>query len=163
KLVWDVKFHNEKQLQHHAITRMPNGNVLLIVWERRTAKEAIEAGVKPHLAGDTDMLVDSIIEVKPKGINGGQIVWEWHLWDHLVQDHDRSKANFGDVAAHPELIGVNFGRNVFAGFANLARFVNPLPKKDESKKDESKKDESKKADSKKADSKNDALDKLKGI
>jgi hypothetical protein len=148
KLVWNFKFHNEKQLQHHAITPMPNGNVLLIVWERKTAKEAIEAGVKPALAGNTDMLADSIIEVKPKGLNGGEIVWEWHLWDHLVQDHDRSRANFGDVAAHPELVDANAGRNAMAGFANLARFVNPPARK---------------AEPKKPDAKNDALDKLKGI
>ena len=38
KLVWDFKFHNEKQTQHHAVTRMPNGNVMVIVWERKTAK-----------------------------------------------------------------------------------------------------------------------------
>src|SRR5215472_5649413 len=81
KLVWDFKFHNERQLQHHAITPMPNGNVLLIVWERRTAKEALSAGVKPERVGDTDILVDSIIEVKPKGLYGGEVVWEWHLWD----------------------------------------------------------------------------------
>ena len=90
---------------------MPNGNVLLIVWERKTAKEAVEAGVKPELAGSGEMLVDSIYEVKPKGKTSGEIVWEWHLWDHLIQDHDASKANHGDVAAHPKLVDVNFGRN----------------------------------------------------
>jgi hypothetical protein len=148
KLVWDYKFHNEKQLQHHAITPMPNGNVLLVVWERKTAKEAIAAGVKPDGAGNSDILVDAIIEVKPRGRTGGQIVWEWHLWDHLIQDHDRSKANFGHVAAHPELVDANFGRGVMAGFANLARFLNPPAKKGEPKK---------------SDAKNDALDKLKGI
>src|SRR5439155_4849346 len=33
---------------------------------------------------------------------------------HLVQDHDQSKANYGDVAAHPELIDVNFGEGAMA-------------------------------------------------
>ena len=54
------------------------------------------------------MLPDSIIEVKPTGKTTGEIVWEWHLWDHLVQDHDSTKANYGDVAAHPELVDINF-------------------------------------------------------
>ncbi len=148
KLVWDFKFHNERQIQHHAITPMPNGNVLLIVWERKTPKEAIEAGVKPEQAGDTDILVDSIIEVKPKGLYGGEVVWEWHLWDHLIQDHDRSKANFGDVAAHPELVDVNYHFSPRTSFANLARFANPPAKKDEPKK---------------GNAKNDAVEKLKGI
>ena len=30
------------------------------------------------------------------------------VWDHLIQDHDSTKANFGDVAAHPELVDINF-------------------------------------------------------
>jgi hypothetical protein len=148
ELTWDFKFHNEKQLQHHAITRLPNGNVLLIVWERKTAKEAIEAGVKRDLAGNGETLVDSIIEVKPRGKTGGEVVWEWHVWDHLIQDHDSSKANYGDVAAHPELIDVNFGRNALPAFANLAQFLSPPPKKDETKQ---------------PDPKDDPLDKLKGI
>src|SRR5262249_18013735 len=41
----------------------------------------------------------------------GEVVWEWHLWDHLVQDFDKGKANFGDVAAHPELVNINFGED----------------------------------------------------
>jgi hypothetical protein len=40
-------------------------------------------------------------------------VWEWHAWDHLIQDRDPSKANHGKVAAHPELIDINFGQDHF--------------------------------------------------
>ena len=32
------------------------------------------------------------------GKSGGEVVWEWHLWDHLIQDHDAARSNFGDVA-----------------------------------------------------------------
>ena len=28
-------------------------------------------------------------------------MWEWHAWDHVVQDFDPTKANFGDVARRP--------------------------------------------------------------
>ena len=148
KLVWDFKFHNEKQTQHHAITRMPNGNVMLIVWERKTAKESIEAGVKPELAGGTEILVDSLAEVQPAGKTGGKVVWEWHLWDHLIQDHDKTKANYGDVAAHPELVDVNFGRSPLPTFDTLARFVDGGPKPGAPKT---------------GDSQPSGLDKLKGI
>ena len=40
KLVWDYKFHNDKQLPHHDAAKMPNGNVLMIVWDKKTADEA---------------------------------------------------------------------------------------------------------------------------
>jgi hypothetical protein len=46
-----------------------------------------------------------VLELNPETM---QIVWEWHLADHLVQDYDRTKANYGDVAQHPELFDFNF-------------------------------------------------------
>jgi hypothetical protein len=119
ELVWDYRFHSKTQRSHHAVCPMPNGNVMMIVWERKIRHEAIAAGVKPELAGKGDMLVDALFEVKPIGRAGGQIVWEWHTWDHLIQDHDKSKRNYGDVAAHPELLDADFARRKGAGVAGL--------------------------------------------
>ena len=52
---------------------------------------------------------DHIIEVQPTGQTSGDIIWEWHAWDHLIQNYDSSKANYGVVGDHPELIDINFG------------------------------------------------------
>ena len=60
------------------------------------------------------MQPDCILEIEPTGKTTGKVVWEWHAWDHLIQDFDDKKANFGDVAAHPELIDLNFGEGVLA-------------------------------------------------
>jgi hypothetical protein len=106
-LVWDFRFHNEKQLHHHDAVKMPNGHVLMVVWDKKTRDEAIGAGRKPDLVSEY-LLPDSLVEVKPTGKTTGEVVWEWHLWDHLVQDHDPSRANYGDVASHPELVDINF-------------------------------------------------------
>lgn len=110
-LVWDFKFYNARQLPHHDLTRLPNGNVLLIVWDRKTTEEAVAAGRRPEMAGDKHLLPDSLVEIKPTGKTTGQVVWEWRLWDHLVQDFDKTKMNFGDVAQHPELVNLNFGED----------------------------------------------------
>ena len=109
QLVWDFTYVSEKRLPHHDITKLPNGNVLLIVWEKKTKEEAIAAGRRPELVGNAGLHPDYLIEVKPTGKTTGEIVWEWHLWDHLIQDHDRSKPNFGNVSDHPELVDANFG------------------------------------------------------
>jgi hypothetical protein len=53
--------------------------------------------------------LDCIIEIKPTGKTTGDVVWEWHVWDHLIQDEDSSKANYGNVAEHPERVDINFG------------------------------------------------------
>ena len=47
ELVWDFKFHNDTQLPHHDICRMPNGNILMMVWNRKTAEESHRGGRKP--------------------------------------------------------------------------------------------------------------------
>ena len=107
EIVWDYTFFNEKQLPHHDIRKMPNGNVLMIVWDKKTVDECVAAGRKKELVSKY-FLPDSLLEVKPTGKTTGEIVWEWHLWDHLVQDQDSTKANFGVVADHPELVDVNY-------------------------------------------------------
>jgi hypothetical protein len=109
-VVWDFKFHNAKQYPHHDIAKMPNGNVLIVVWDKKTADEAIAAGRKKELVSNF-VLPDSVVEFKPTGKTTAEIVWEWHLWDHLIQDHDATKANYGDVASHPELVDINFVEN----------------------------------------------------
>jgi hypothetical protein len=109
ELVWDFKFYNARQLPHHDMTRLPNGNLLMIVWDRKTAEEAVAAGRRPEMTGDSHLLPDSLVEIRPTGKTTGEVVWEWHLWDHLVQDFDKTKANYGNVAEHPELVNINYG------------------------------------------------------
>ena len=113
ELVWDFVWGTATATQHHDFMRLPNGNVLLLVKQRKTAAEAIAAGRIPSTVEGTEVQPDSLVEVKPNGKTGGEVVWEWHLWDHLIQDFDKEKGNYGDVAAHPELVDINY--NVVAG------------------------------------------------
>ena len=112
-LVWDFAFGTATMTQHHDFTRLPNGNVLLLVKEKKMPDEAIAAGRIPSTVEGTTVQPDSLVEIRPNGKTGGEVVWEWHLWDHLVQDHDKAKANYGDVSAHPERVDINY--NVVAG------------------------------------------------
>lgn len=112
--VWDYRFASVNQLGHHDIFKMPNGNVLMIVWEKKSPSEAVAAGRRPETVGQSQLLVDCIYEIQPTGKTSGKVVWEWHVWDHLIQDHDSSKANFGDVGGHPELVDLNFGEGAIA-------------------------------------------------
>jgi len=106
-LVWDFEYSSDDYLLHHDVARLPSGNILMIAWERKTAQQAIACGRKPELQGDGELWPDFIIEVRPTGKTSGEIVWQWHVWDHLIQDHDPSKANHGDVASHPERVDIN--------------------------------------------------------
>lgn len=125
-VVWDFRFYNSRQLPHHDITPLPNGNVLMIVWDRKTPQEALAAGRRPELTGDSHLLVDSLVEIKPTGKTTGEVVWQWHLWDHVVQDFDQSKPNYGNVAEHPELVNLNYGEDALAPIAATKDGANTL-------------------------------------
>ncbi len=108
ELVWDFQYSDEHQMHHHDIELLPNGNVLLIAWERKSAAEAMAAGRDPESLTARELWPDKIVEVRPMPPNGAEVVWEWHVWDHLIQDFDEGRANHGDPAAHPELVDLNF-------------------------------------------------------
>lgn len=104
-LIWEYTYSSNTYRTHHDICPMPNGNVLLIAWEVKTAAQSVAAGLN-HSAV---LWPDHIIEVQPSGSTGGTIVWQWHAWDHLIQDYDPTKSNYGIVGDHPELLDINVG------------------------------------------------------
>lgn len=107
-LVWQFEYNTDKVLQHHFIEPMPNGNVLMLAYEYFSKEEAIAAGRDPSKLADGYLTPEHVVEVKKTGKNSGEIVWEWHAFDHLVQDFDKSKPNFGVVSEHPEKININY-------------------------------------------------------
>ena len=112
-LEWSWTYSSELYRSHHDIEPLPNGNFLMIAWEYRSESEAAEAGKYPQddssrALGTTSVWPDRIIEVKPVGTEQAEIVWQWTFWDHLIQDYDSTKSNYGVVSEHPELLDVNF-------------------------------------------------------
>ena len=108
QLIWEYSYNDSLKRMHHDFTVLPNGNVILIAWEVKSFADLVEAGRDTSKLNDCKLWVDHLIEIKPEGKSGGEIVWEWHAWDHLIQDHDATKKNYGNVAAHPELIDLNY-------------------------------------------------------
>ena len=107
-LLWEYELTNNQRCLHHDIKPLPNGNILMTAWEYKSASEAISKGRNPLTIPLGKLWPSFIIEVKPTLPIGGDIVWEWHVWDHLIQDYDSSKNNYGVVADHPELIDINY-------------------------------------------------------
>ncbi len=108
-VLWRYQLADENGQQHHDLEPLPNGNVLLIAWERKSAEEAIARGRHPEAVGAAGLWPDAVYEVRPTPPQGGEIVWAWHAWDHLVQDVDPEKPSYGSIADHPERIDVNAG------------------------------------------------------
>lgn len=100
-IYWEFNYHSENYLAHHDVEMLPNGNVLLIAWERILAQDATNMGINTN----NDVYTESLIEVNP---SNNQIVWEWHTKDHLIQDIDGNLPNYGIVKNNPQLINHNY-------------------------------------------------------
>jgi hypothetical protein len=55
-LLWDFTLSNAQYVQHHEALTLPNGNVLMIAWERLNAAQAIGAGRNPANLSGTQWL-----------------------------------------------------------------------------------------------------------
>lgn len=106
-LIWSYNYSDSTRHQHHDIEYLPNGNILVLAWEVKSSAYAIDNGRSPSLVNST-LWLEHIVEVEPVGSDSATIVWEWHVSDHLIQDYDSSKFNYGLVEDHPELINFNF-------------------------------------------------------
>ncbi len=106
--VWSHQFNTPTWLSHHDAVYMPNGHILVLTWELVYTDELIELGRDPNeIAAEGYMWSERIVEVEPIGSNEMNIVWEWRIKDHYIQDFDSTKLNYGAVADHPELFNIN--------------------------------------------------------
>lgn len=104
-LLWRVSLNGADFMSHHAVVMLPNGNVLVQVWQKASDGEAIALGRDAEkMPENGKFFFEGIVEVDPYAV---EIVWEWSIRHHLVQDIDISKSNFGVIADHPELMDIN--------------------------------------------------------
>ena len=110
-LIWGLTYSDTDFSFHHDYQILPNGNILLLVAKRKTLGESLAAGRNPTTIANNELYEESVIEIIPQGSDQFTIVWEWNSWDHLIQDFDDTKDNFGNVGAHPEKVDINYGTN----------------------------------------------------
>ena len=103
-IVWEYIYANSDHISHHDLTLIGD-NVLLTAYEKKTPTELNDAGFNN---ATSEKWPTHFVELEPDGNGGANIVWEWHIWDHLCQDIDPSKPNYvSNIADHPELIDIN--------------------------------------------------------
>jgi hypothetical protein len=107
ELVWSFPFATDDHISHHDVAPLPNGNVLAIAWERKTAEEARAAGRRPDLVPEQGLWPDKVVEIQPSRPEGGAVVWEWRVWDHRIQNVDEALPHYGDPAENPHRIDIN--------------------------------------------------------
>ena len=103
-VVWEFVYSSTQVVQHHDFAVLPNGNVIFTAYEIKSASELTQAG---RANATSEKWPTHLVEIQPDGAGGANIVWEWHIWDHMVQDYDVSKDNYGSVSGNPQLMDIN--------------------------------------------------------
>jgi hypothetical protein len=107
-IAWSYTLSTATQIAHHDVEQLPNGNLLFMVWEKIDLDTAIASGV----ATTNDIFPEQLIELNPETM---QEVWSWRSWEHIVQEQDNTKPNFGVVADMPEKIDINYNADYAGG------------------------------------------------
>jgi hypothetical protein len=116
-LIWSYQYSTNEHRQHHDIYPLPNGNILMLALSVMQESEVIAAGRNPAFIPSNEIYNEQILELEPIGIDQANIVWEWNIKDHLIQDFDITKDNFGIIEDNPQLLDINF-LNGFDGSNN---------------------------------------------
>ena len=61
-------------------------------------------GLDPALNNNYSSRPDGLIEVDLDG----NIIWEWNISDHIVQEHDANLPNYGIVSENPDKLDIYF-------------------------------------------------------
>lgn len=104
---WSYAFKDATQLQHDDVCMLPNGNILCLVTELHSNVDAYIAG-RDSTPTTEWFRSEEVIELKPLGGDSATVLWRWRVWDHLIQDVDPARPNYGVVAQHPELVNINY-------------------------------------------------------
>ena len=103
-IVWEYTYASSDYVSHHDLTLIAIMYCLLHM-KKKTASELNAAG---YNNATSQKWPTHFIELEPDGMGGANIVWEWHIWDHLCQDIDPSLPNYvSNISDHPELIDIN--------------------------------------------------------
>ena len=105
---------------HHDFAVLDNGNIMLLAVESIPKADVEAAG------GTTNLDIvnpEWVFEIKPDydagpGEDPYEIVWEWHIWDHTIQNNNSGLSNYGDPEDHPEKLYMDTVQPAFWNHGN---------------------------------------------
>ncbi len=106
---WDGQIINQvfindpnKNLIYEMIV-LPNGNYLSLAREGWSIQQFNAIGYDFGVIGNPTQ-VDMVVELDRQT---GNIVWEWKISDHVIQERDPNQANYGSLKDNPQLLNMD--------------------------------------------------------
>ena len=120
EVIWEHDEERPGYTPHHDFRMIWNpklqARTLLYVASREmTHEQAIALGVDPTLRDDYTSRPDGVVEVDMDG----NVIWEWNITDHLVQDVNDKLPNYGVVSEHREKMDPNFANGASGDWIHI--------------------------------------------
>ncbi len=95
--------HNDSDLElRYDVIILPSGNYLSVGRRNFSEQEFLDIGY--DIPYTDPWLVDVVVEMDR---NTGEIVWEWNIIDHVIQERDPNLANYGSIFDNPQLLNMD--------------------------------------------------------
>lgn len=95
---WNYVLSDDRYYSHHDVEPLPNGNILILSFERLDDADEIEA---LGFGGTDEIWGEAIFEINPAT---NEIVWEWHVINHLLPEGAQARD-------YPHLVDPNANRD----------------------------------------------------
>ena len=115
QVIWEHDEERPGYTPHHEFRmiwnpKLEERTLLYVSSKDMTHEEAIALGVDPALRDDYSSRPDGVVEVDMDG----NVIWEWNIADHVVQDVVESLSTYGVVSDHSGKMDLNFSSS-FSG------------------------------------------------
>ncbi len=102
-VVGSYEINSDQFIQHDDVIMMPNGHLLVLVWEKLSEEELESYGA------NVDQLWSEVVyELALIDSIQYEIVWEWHLKNHFIQDEDPLLENFALIEDNIGKVDINY-------------------------------------------------------
>ena len=123
EVIWEFENRTEGYSGHHDFRiiwnpKLQEQTLMYITSRDITHEEALALGLDPELRDSYDSRPDGLIEVDMDG----NVLWEWNVSDHLVQDINPELPTYGVISESPGRLDPNFGPGVTGDWIHINSF-----------------------------------------
>jgi hypothetical protein len=127
-VVWEIDPISGYTIHHDWLrifnTKINEYTTLAVAYKAVSSEDCIAAGADPECEIENGATPDTVIEIDMDG----NIIWEWRFWDHIIQNYDPAKLNYGDPTAEENWgkLDINLDTNSKTGLSLDWNHVNSM-------------------------------------
>ena len=113
EVIWEYDESRPGYAPHHDFRviwnpKLQQQTILYVASRDISDEEARAIGVDPKGSEDISSRPDGLVEIDMQG----NVIWEWNVSDHVIQDKNPDVLNYGVVADNPGKLDPNWGAGV---------------------------------------------------